>query len=178
MKHVALKGTYADDGPAEGTNSQDNAPPATADKMRQELARLPVIGWPEASSEASKPARQVSRDGSKCTVELIRDIIRARLDRELHFPAHLFADPAWDMLLDLYAADLAQVRVTITSLSAASNVPMTTALRWISSLEREGLIRRHNDPLDARRYFMSLTDAARRGFEAYFSGVPGRAAVI
>jgi DNA-binding MarR family transcriptional regulator len=169
MKHVAMQSLSGNEEFGEGFDSQDTSPPEPVVSLLREL--LPA---PRRIGSASPD----SPDGNKCTVDSIRGIMRARLERKSYFPAHLFADPAWDMLLDLYAADLAQVRVTITSLCAASNVPMTTALRWIASLEREGLVRRHNDPLDARRYFMSLTDASRRGFEGYFSGFPGGLAAL
>jgi DNA-binding MarR family transcriptional regulator len=39
---------------------------------------------------------------------------------------------------------------------------MTTALRWIRSLEQKDLAVRSPDPLDSRRVFISLS---QRGFE-------------
>ena len=97
-----------------------------------------------------------------------RLLAEARLDRSRHFPAKLFAEPAWDMLLCLCAAELDQQRVSVTSLSIASNVPTTTALRWISTLESEGLVERRSDPLDARRFFLSPTALAMSAMEDYF----------
>ena len=72
--------------------------------------------------------------------EIVSRIIHARRARTGLFRPELFSDPAWDMLLDLYAAELSQVRVSVTSLCIASNAPTSTALRWISTLERENLI--------------------------------------
>ena len=98
----------------------------------------------------------------------VRSVIKARRAREAFLPAHLFADPAWDMLLELYAAELDQVRMATSNLCEASAVPATTALRWISTLEKESLIERQSDPLDARRIFVRLSSNGLRSMEAYF----------
>ncbi|RZV53252.1 MAG: MarR family transcriptional regulator, partial [Sphingomonadaceae bacterium] len=87
---------------------------------------------------------------------LVRRTISLRRLREDIFPKGLFADPAWDMLLDLYGAHIAQHRVPVSSLCVAAEVPATTALRWISKLDRMKLINRERDPHDARRVFISL----------------------
>lgn len=115
--------------------------------------------------------------GQPCSAAMIRKILEARLARASAFPGDLFSDPAWDMLLDLYAAQLDQVRVSVTSLCIASNAPASTALRWISALEHRNLIERTPDPLDGRRFFMSLTSEAKDMFERYFSSI-GPLAVI
>src|SRR3546814_4357000 len=41
----------------------------------------------------------------------VRRMLRQRRMREQYFPAEMFADPAWDMLLDLYAADRKSTRL-------------------------------------------------------------------
>lgn len=99
---------------------------------------------------------------------LIRRIIRHRQLRGKLLPEHLFADPAWDMLLDLAAAKAEHKRVSVTSLCLASGVPMTTALRWITILSDEGLIERKEDPADRRRVFVELTDRASTAMMIYF----------
>ena len=103
--------------------------------------------------------------------ETVRSVIRNRSQRVKFFPNELFADPAWDMLLDLYLSEIIQRRVSVSSLCIASNVPSTTALRWITSLECEGLAERTSDPIDKRRYFMSLTDKGRQAMDSYFSSL-------
>lgn len=101
----------------------------------------------------------------------IAEILRARSMRAKFFKAELFADPAWDMLLDLYRAELDQYRVSVTSLCTASGVPTSTALRWLRALEEEGLITRRQDPLDGRRSFVALTSAAVAAMDSYFTAV-------
>ena len=102
---------------------------------------------------------------------LVRRMISLRRLREEVFPAGLFADPAWDMLLDLYGAHIAQHRVPVSSLCVAAEVPATTALRWIGKLDRMNLIRRERDPHDARRVFISLQPDAVELMRDYFGRV-------
>ncbi|WP_336957767.1 winged helix DNA-binding protein [Sphingobium aquiterrae] len=94
------------------------------------------------------------------TAMQIRDLIRTRRLRDQFLPADLFADPAWDMMLDLMAARLAGERVSVSSLCIAAAVPPTTALRWIRQLTDRGMLERHADPTDGRRVFIALSDGA------------------
>tara|TARA_Y100000758_G_scaffold292013_1_gene246848 strand:- start:318 stop:710 length:393 start_codon:yes stop_codon:yes gene_type:complete len=116
----------------------------------------------------SPPARPVQ--GGSVSAEQIRDMLRARRIRADFLPGDLFADPAWDMLLDLLAARLEQERVSVSSLCIAAAVPPTTALRWIRTLTDKGMVQRHADPQDGRRVFISLAndtaDAMVRWFGA------------
>jgi DNA-binding MarR family transcriptional regulator len=110
-----------------------------------------------------------STSGDDVAKSLVDTIIRARSRRTEILPARLFADPAWDMLLELYRAQLGHYRVSIAGLTIASQVPPTTALRWIAILEGESLVGRTPDPLDRRRLFMRLTAAGSKAMEHYFS---------
>ena len=102
----------------------------------------------------------------------VRNLLRARAARADFFNADLFADPAWDMLLSLYSAEIEQKRVSISKLCLASRVPSTTALRWISALQKNGLINREPDPFDARRIFVSLSREGSQAVRAYFGSLP------
>jgi DNA-binding MarR family transcriptional regulator len=95
-------------------------------------------------------------------------ILNERRRRSKFFPEELFADPAWDILLELYAAHLGQRQIDTTSLCIGSAVPSTTALRWIVHLERRGLVARSDDPLDGRRSFVQLTAEGLNAVERYF----------
>jgi len=87
-------------------------------------------------------------------------MIKARRLREHYFEAELFADPAWDMLLDLMAARLEGMKVSVSSLCIAANVPPTTALRWIKTMTDNVIFERRADHLDKRRVFIDLSDRA------------------
>lgn len=102
---------------------------------------------------------------------LVRQIIRQRQARARFFDSELFADPAWDMLLDLTAARAEHAQVSVTSLCIASGVPPTTALRWIGQMTEAGLFRRVDDASDRRRAFIALTDRAADGMARYFAEI-------
>lgn len=101
----------------------------------------------------------------------VRRMLRQRRLREQYFPADLFADPAWDMLLDLYAARLERQPVSVSSLCIAAAVPATTALRWIKTMTDAGLFVREADPLDGRRIFIGLAEAAFEPLARYFEAL-------
>jgi hypothetical protein len=96
-------------------------------------------------------------------------MIRHRQLRARFFDGELFADPAWDMLLDLTAARAEHTRVSVTSLCIASGVPPTTALRWISQMTQAGLLERVEDESDRRRAFIALSAPAADGMARYFA---------
>lgn len=100
---------------------------------------------------------------------LVRRIIRQRQMRTRFFDGGLFADPAWDILLDLTAARVEHTRVSVTSLCIASGVPPTTALRWISQMSEAGLLERVEDETDRRRAFIVLSDKAADAMARYFA---------
>lgn len=99
---------------------------------------------------------------------LVRLIIAQRQARAKFFGGELFADPAWDILLDLTAARAEHQRVSVTSLCIASGVPPTTALRWISQMTEAGLLQRVEDESDRRRAFIELSDKAAEAMARYF----------
>ncbi len=109
---------------------------------------------------------------------LVRRILRQRQLRARFFDGELFADPAWDMLLDLTAARAEHTRVSVTSLCIASGVPPTTALRWIGQMVEAGLFERVEDDLDRRRAFIALTEKAADAMARYFAELGRSAARI
>lgn len=129
-----------------GTSEQISALSAEARRIADALAELARTA--ETGGEAPLSAA------------LVRRLIRLRRDRDRHFPADLFGDPAWDMLLDLAAARMEGVDVAVSSLCVAAAVPTTTALRWVRSLSEAGIFVRRTDPGDARRAFITLSDQA------------------
>lgn len=100
-----------------------------------------------------------------------RRILRERRLRDLYLGDALFADPAWDILLDLAAARLEGSAVAVSSLCIAAAVPPTTALRWIRVLTERGLLCRTPDAQDGRRVFMTLSDGAAAAMDAYLQTI-------
>jgi DNA-binding MarR family transcriptional regulator len=168
------------------------------DRLQEEVARISAL---LASLAERSPARHVpsgpvsftpmvraSDRGYRAEPELqsfagsaparvdsatVRRMLRERRMREQFFAAELFADPAWDMLLDLYAAQLEGHPVAVSSLCIAAAVPATTALRWIKTMTDTGLLERQADPRDGRRIFIGLTGTATQAMDRYFAGLEG-----
>jgi DNA-binding MarR family transcriptional regulator len=122
-----------------------------------------------ASSGQADPVNDA--DLSKVSLGAVRAAIRARRLRSQYFSDELFADPAWDMLLELLSAELSNQRMAVSSLCMAAGVPATTALRWLKSLVEKGLMTRRDDPLDARRVFVELSPHSSRALRSYFAEV-------
>jgi len=129
---------------------------------------LAPSGDEDGEPSADQPLRDID-EIEAIEAAVIRDVIRARRVREELFGSGLFADPAWDILLDLTAARIEGRSVAVSSLCIAAAVPATTALRWIKQLTDAGLLRRVADPDDGRRIFIELTDDAARKMLAYFA---------
>lgn len=83
----------------------------------------------------------------------------------------IFGEPAWDILLDLYLAHQSGKPVAVTSACVAAAVPVTTALRWLGTLEQHELVQRTPDSRDRRRMLVALTTRALDLMDSYFSQV-------
>lgn len=140
---------------SDGTARTINALSAEASRIADALLRL------------AEDQRNGEISEQRVDAALIRRILKVRRDRDRYFPAEIFADPAWDMLLDLTAAQLEGKTVPVSSLCIAAAVPTTTALRWIRSLTEAGLFERRIDPADARRTWINLSGDAANAMLAY-----------
>ena len=105
------------------------------------------------------------------TLVLARDLIAGRQMRAAAFPSADFADPQWDMLLDLYVSERLQCRISISSACIASQVPPTTALRHLSAMVTAGLIEKIDDTNDGRRIFVRITAQAMSAMDEYLNRV-------
>jgi DNA-binding MarR family transcriptional regulator len=155
-----------------------------ADRLRQlgeEVSRIASTLARLSSGPGSSPVARSETGASNelppVSAETVRSVIRARRLRARYFSEELFADPAWDMLLDLLQAEIAQLRVPVSSLCIAAAVPATTALRWLKTMVAEGLFIRRADPHDGRRVFVELAPEASQALRRYFGEV-GQVAVI
>jgi len=148
---------------ARGSSYEELA--ATVDELRARLALLARQIAERANSEPLAP-------------ELVHSAVRARALRFDFFKRDLFPEPAWEMLLHLYAKELERQRVSASNLCLASGVPASTALRWINRLEREGLINRRRDPLDGRRRWIELSKTGAAAMNGYFEALSRRRASV
>lgn len=161
----------------------DIASDRNADRLRQlsdEVSRIAATlsrlstGPGGATPVIQQPA---TPDAPAVSAETVRSVIRARRLRARYFQEEMFADPAWDMLLDLLQAEIAHLRVPVSSLCIAAAVPATTALRWLKTMVSQGLFIRRADEHDGRRVFVELAPEASRALRRYFAEV-GSVAVI
>lgn len=121
------------------------------------------------SADEAERAPTALRPAASTDGPLVRAFIRLRRLRGQHLMPELFADPAWDILLDLSAARIDGRMVAVSSLCIAAAVPATTALRWITQMTEQALLVRHPDPNDGRRVFIGLSDQAAAGMDAYLA---------
>ena len=172
---MALSGVLEEKGVSDV--GKDNA--ARLRQLSDEMGRI-ASTLARLSSGPGTPAIKPGdgkADAPAVDAEAVRAIIRARRLRSRFFSEELFADPAWDMLLDLLQAEIAQLRVPVSSLCIAASVPATTALRWIKTMTEQGLFVRRADPHDGRRVFVELAPAASDAMRRYFAEV-GKPAVV
>lgn len=102
---------------------------------------------------------------------MARQIYLERRRRTSFFPASLFGEPAWDMLLDLYHALESNELRSIKSICVSSNVPEATASRYIDKLHAAGLVERICDKTDGRRKFLKLTPRGQRSMQDYLQSM-------
>ena len=117
-------------------------------------------------------------EGNVDRARYVSNVRRYRSRRAEFFEPNLFADPAWDILLELYLANLEQRRISVSSLCAASEVPITTGLRWLAALQAEALTAKRDDPLDGRRVYVSLTPKGFAAMSRFFDIVPPQSNVL
>ena len=144
-------------------------------KLSDEVSRVAVtlakLSSFESSAVKSSFPDHAESGFPQVSAQMLRSIVRARRLRDNYFPSDLFADPAWDMMLELLLAEIIQHRVPVSSLCASAAVPATTALRWINAMTDRGLVKRREDPQDRRRVFIELEHKTSAGLRRYFAAI-------
>ncbi len=100
-----------------------------------------------------EPPQTIARDE---ILKCVRVYLANRRARDAILSGGWFADPVWDVLLDLLACRLESRKISISSACIAAAVPPTTALRWIEKLAGAGAIHRFADVTDGRRVHIEL----------------------
>lgn len=138
-------------------------------RREQDITPLP-LPWGDRACDCGMDRSQVDqsapRDRPSATplpgAELAAWLFMARRLREEVLGADLFSDPAWDILLDVYAATARGEKVQISSLSPMSGVPSSTARRWAHKLIELGILERERDPKDHRLTYIRLSKAGHQ----------------
>lgn len=158
-------------GPSDAARESEAARRARLNQDMARVAEALLNARGRGDGAAHGPDRRTGYVPEPQSIELsatlVRDVIRARRLRDRHFAVQLFEDPAWDIILDLFAARLERAQVSVSSLCIAAAVAPTTALRWIQKLSDAGLLEREPDPFDKRRAFMKLSPEAVSSMTRY-----------
>ncbi|MDB5723498.1 MAG: regulatory protein MarR [Novosphingobium sp.] len=80
----------------------------------------------------------------------------------------LFGEPAWDILLGLFIAGCEGRRLSVATACSGAGAPESTALRWITILEKRGMIVREGAPEHA---FLKLSASINASLADYLAQV-------
>lgn len=130
-------------------------------ELGERLARL-VRDLEALNGIVARPAREAPASlacDRIALIRLVRFIGEVRDTRNEIFGASLFADPCWDILLELGRSHLAGTTLSASSLGSSARTPLSTIVRKLDELEAQGLIERRPDPIDGRRKLVRLSDS-------------------
>lgn len=148
--HATLGNHYTPQTSANGRNA-----------LVQQLGRGSKSPYPKQESQCETEAQLSQR-----LVTLAEEELRRRRLRYSHLPRDLFGEAAWSMLLDLFICQHRGQTMSASSACLASDVPNTTARRWLDVLESQGLVERPCVGDDRDEQHVSLSAA---GYEAVCS---------
>lgn len=119
---------------------------------------------PEESSAAAKDA------AARSALDYLAALRRLRNESGLLAGLD---EPSWTILLEVYRAEITGRRLSVSKLCALDEASQTTAWRRIRSMEDAGLLVRDQDPADARRSFVTLTEPAVRSVADFMARADG-----
>ncbi|MEM1132081.1 MAG: hypothetical protein AAGH53_04025 [Pseudomonadota bacterium] len=90
-------------------------------------------------------------------IDIAKFIRAMRRKRDDAFSDGYFADPCWDILLELYVSYASGEELSTSYIGYPAHIPLTTGLRQLDILQSDDLIYRRKDSEDARRTIVGLT---------------------
>lgn len=118
---------------------------------------------------AGEPPPGRARPAGGAMVDAARLAHHARRERDRIFGGGTFADPAWDILLDLFVAGEENRPVDAFSLCGRSALAEGVILRSIAHLVQSKLVTRQANAADPRSIYLVLTAEGRAKMADYFS---------
>lgn len=94
-------------------------------------------------------------------------MLRSRHARARWFDQRAFGEPAWDILLVLYDAELVHRSLPMNEVGRRAIIPSSSLTRWVDALIEWGLVERLPDPLDRRTNRLSLTADGRQRIDCF-----------
>lgn len=132
----------------------------------------------DLSSPVARPATGVRGEAlpNAGLLDQLSFNIQIRRIRRSHFGSAEMSGPTWDMMLDLMLAGTHGRVLSASDLATGAGVPLSSGLRMIAALERQGLVDRSIDERDRRRTIVRLTDSGTERMATYFEkvGVAGQ----
>jgi YesN/AraC family two-component response regulator len=121
-------------------------------------APTPVVALPHVDKDKFGAVGYEERERQR--TEMLGLMLRSLKLRSEILPQELFGDPAWCMLLELALIERSGKRTAVSGLAILAQTSHTTAVRRIQDLVEAGLFVRHDDSLDRRRSYVSLSQNA------------------
>lgn len=152
-----------------------------ADRLREAAYDLLRMADEIELADGTAPREKVGGTARRSTPlrrsrsELLKaasETYRLRRQRDQHFPASYFGEPAWDILLDLLANEVSGRPVSVSNACIAASAPASTGMRWLRVLEDDGYIKKMRDRSDFRVTLVILTDLARTRLDDYLALLP------
>ena len=106
----------------------------------------------------------------KLPEEQIQLLLRLRRAREPSLGRNLFSDPAWDVLLQLYAFHIRGCQVSVPELSLAIGTPESITARWITALQENGLVGCRQNKDQPSQLWVALTTAGAMKMKRFLEG--------
>ena len=141
---------------------------AMADEVEAEAMKMVGSTADDIPSKADQNVRTKAR-----FVEIAKSQYHSRRVRERFFEKKIFGEPAWDMLLELYASELNDEKISTSNLILSSSSPSSTALRWIKHLEDGGLVFKQSSHIDGRVQYQKITSNGFESMTKYFESISG-----
>lgn len=105
---------------------------------------------------------------------LARQLLRERRQRDSFLGKEHFGEPAWDIILDLFASQVEGRPVSVTSTCIGAEVAVTTGIRHLAHLEEAGLVVRERAEADGRMCYVRLSQATMQKVSTYLRQLPPR----
>lgn len=134
------------------------------------LAQLSIGAAPTVRHDRPNP----NLNDRDIPLQWVSWLIGARRKRACYLASDFFGEPAWDILLDLLRAELADERISESRACLPAGVPASTARRWLNALEQQGLVLRQCGTSDGGGTFVVLAPGASKALRRYFLEVVAR----
>ncbi len=122
-----------------------------------------TVRLPRSAVEQSLGATRAR--GSRLAVA--QALLAGRRSRSTLLSGLRFAEPLWDMILEMYVAAAEGKHFKVLKLCAVSGGSVTTALRYLKQLEEEGYMVRQADEYDTRSLIVVMQPSLQKAVDEW-----------